>query len=151
MTLTIDVNVLVYAQNRTSEFHEAARRVLESELATGEPVYLFSSVIVAFFRISTQAGVVPRVLEPERVFENVRALLALPHVVFGGPDDSFVDRLQGEVRQSKVAGRVIHDAEIVALMRTHGVDRILTADRDFQRFPGITVTLLERPRSGQSP
>ena len=144
MTLTFEANVLVYAQDRTSEFHEIARTSLEVELASGEPVFLFSGVIVAFMRVSTQAGVVPRVLEPVRAFENIRALLALPHVALGGPDEAFVDHLQSVVQESGVTGRRIHDAEIVALMRTHGVDRIVTVDRDFLRFEGITATLLER-------
>jgi predicted nucleic acid-binding protein len=33
-------------------------------------------------------------------------------------------------------------AVIVALCREHGVDTVLSNDRDFHRFPGVTVQAL---------
>jgi predicted nucleic acid-binding protein len=39
-----------------------------------------------------------------------------------------------------VQGVSVHDARIVAAMRAHGVDHILTLNgADFSRFPGTTV------------
>ena len=35
------------------------------------------------------------------------------------------------------------DAQIVAVCREHGVDRLLTSDRDFARFKDISVELLD--------
>jgi predicted nucleic acid-binding protein len=35
--------------------------------------------------------------------------------------------------------RSVHDARIAALCRHHGVEALCTADRDFSRFPQITV------------
>src|ERR1700722_7765228 len=44
------------------------------------------------------------------------------------------------VRHS-VSGVQVHDARLVAAMRTHGVKHILTLnDADFRRYPDITVT-----------
>jgi predicted nucleic acid-binding protein len=38
------------------------------------------------------------------------------------------------------SGRVSHDARLVAAMRTHGIDRLLTFNgADFARFPGLTI------------
>ena len=37
---------------------------------------------------------------------------------------------------------MVFDAQIVAVCREHGVDTILTQDRDFRRFPGINVQRL---------
>ena len=39
--------------------------------------------------------------------------------------------------QSKVTGGAVHDARIVALCLAHGVGTLVTADRDFSRFPGV--------------
>ena len=36
-------------------------------------------------------------------------------------------------------GPQIHDARITALCSLHGVRELWTADRDFSRFPGLTV------------
>lgn len=36
-------------------------------------------------------------------------------------------------------GPRVHDARIAAICLSHGVDELWTADRDFSRFPGLTV------------
>jgi predicted nucleic acid-binding protein len=38
-----------------------------------------------------------------------------------------------------VAGPVVHDARIAAICLGHGVRSLLSADRDFSRFPGIEI------------
>ena len=49
-------------------------------------------------------------------------------------------------RQGLAAGPVVHDARIAAICREHGVDTLFSADRDFSRFPGLSVVnpLIER-------
>ncbi len=42
------------------------------------------------------------------------------------------------VAKSQVRGPVIHDARIAALCITHGVRKLLTADREFSRFAQLT-------------
>ncbi|MDQ3456714.1 MAG: PIN domain-containing protein [Actinomycetota bacterium] len=46
------------------------------------------------------------------------------------------------IRASQVRGAVTNDAVLVAICREHGVDTLLTNDRDFRRFSGIRVELL---------
>ena len=64
-------------------------------------------------------------------------------------DDSplVLDILVDLVRSIVVAGRQIHDANIVATMRAHGVRRLLTHNTDdFVRYNHlITVVPLEPP------
>jgi hypothetical protein len=38
-----------------------------------------------------------------------------------------------------VVGAQVHDARVAALCRLHGVRELWTADRDFGRFPDLTV------------
>ena len=38
---------------------------------------------------------------------------------------------------------LVFDAQIVALCREHGVSRLLTEDRDFDRFKGLRTERLE--------
>lgn len=144
MAVTIDANVLVYAQDSASASHDRARQALEAELATGEPVYLFMPVVLAFLRVSTQPGLFARPLSLRRAYENIAQLLALPHVTLGLPTDRFLHELVEVAEPRNAIGRLVHDAEIVTLMKEHSVERILTADRDFLRFDGIEVTLLAR-------
>lgn len=41
-----------------------------------------------------------------------------------------------------VRGNLFYDAQIVAVCREHGVREILSEDRDFSRFKGITLHTL---------
>jgi predicted nucleic acid-binding protein len=47
--------------------------------------------------------------------------------------------LQGMLSAGRVTGPVVHDARIAALCIDHGVSQFWSADRDFSRFPGLTV------------
>jgi hypothetical protein len=40
---------------------------------------------------------------------------------------------------AKVTGPQIHDARVAALCVQHGVRELWSADRDFSRFPNLTV------------
>jgi uncharacterized protein len=48
-----------------------------------------------------------------------------------------------DLRQLVVAGQItaarIHDARVAALCQQHGVRELWSADRDFSRFPDLTV------------
>ena len=43
------------------------------------------------------------------------------------------------MQEGRIAGPQVHDARVAALCRLHGVCELWTADRDFGRFPGLTV------------
>ena len=47
--------------------------------------------------------------------------------------------LSGFVRRPRVRGAVVHDARIAAICIAHGVDALLTRDRDFSLFPELRV------------
>lgn len=40
---------------------------------------------------------------------------------------------------AEVRGAMIHDARIAAICRSQGVMELGSADRDFSRFPGVSV------------
>jgi predicted nucleic acid-binding protein len=40
----------------------------------------------------------------------------------------------------RIAGPRVHDARIAALCLSHGVRELLTADRDFGRFPSLSCS-----------
>lgn len=47
--------------------------------------------------------------------------------------------LKSSLDEGSARADSVLDASIVALCREHGVDTVLTADRDFNRFPSIRV------------
>jgi hypothetical protein len=47
--------------------------------------------------------------------------------------------LRGFVGSAQICGPKVHDARIAALCKEHGVRELWSADRDFSRFPELTV------------
>jgi uncharacterized protein len=47
--------------------------------------------------------------------------------------------LRALLANGRVVGPQVHDARVAALCRQHGVRELWSADRDFNRFAGLTV------------
>jgi predicted nucleic acid-binding protein len=62
-----------------------------------------------------------------------------PRLVLLSEPAGFVDVLSILVSRPRVHGPVVHDALIAALCLAHGVDALLSRDRDFALFPELTV------------
>ena len=142
MTATIDANTLVYIANDADPSHLPANEALNTLRQSGELLVLFPPVLVAFLRVATHPNVFPRPLTLAAAFAVARRLLDQPFVSFAWAGDTCLDLLEEVSRAPNARGKLIHDAEIVALMREHGVSKILTADRDFLKFDGIEAILL---------
>ena len=51
--------------------------------------------------------------------------------------------LRASIVASGATGNLVFDAQIAALCREHGVERLLSEDRDFKRFPALTLVTLD--------
>ena len=54
--------------------------------------------------------------------------------------DDFAGLLAGFLRRDRVRGGIVHDARIAAICVSHGVETLLTRDRDFSLFPELVTT-----------
>jgi toxin-antitoxin system PIN domain toxin len=139
VTATLDTNVLLYASDESSSFHDRAIGLLET-LATGpDLVYLFWPVALGYLRISTHPAIFRKPLSAAEAMANVDDLISRPHVRTGGEADGFWDAYRAVTDGLTVRGNLVPDAHIVALMRQHGVSTIWSHDRGFMRFPGISM------------
>ena len=139
MSVAVDANVLLYASDEASPRRAAALRVL-GDLAAGPGlVYLFWPVVMAYLRIATHPSVFADPLHPDLARGNVAALLDRPHVRCPGEADTFWVTYLDTVSTDVIRGNLVTDSHIAALMRQYGVGSIWTADRDFRRFPDISV------------
>lgn len=139
MSFTLDANVLLYASDETSGYHERAREFLDETARGDELVYLFWPTVVAYFRIATHSAIFDRPLSPAEAVANVEGLLSLPHVQTAGEQDRFWSVYRRVAEETDVRGNLVSDAHLVALMTENGVRTIWTHDRDYRRFPGIDV------------
>ena len=54
-----------------------------------------------------------------------------------GETDDFMEILDRFVNRPRVIGGIVHDARIAAVCVAHGVEALLTRDRDFSMFPQL--------------
>ncbi len=140
--IAVDTNVLVYAHREESPRHERALEAVAGFAEGDEPWGLPVFVVSEFLRVVTH----PRVYSPPTsrpaAVAVVESLLASPTLRLLMPGDRFWPLLQEAVEEGQVTGNRIFDAQLVAVCREHGVGSILSEDRDFRRFPSITLETL---------
>jgi hypothetical protein len=136
----IDTNVLVFAEITSSPQHRRAREVLRAQGEGASAWAIPWPCVYEFLRVVTH----PRVFHPpvpmDVALRDLRAVLGSPSLILLSETPRHADVMDAVVRESGVAGNLIHDAHIAALCLEHGVTEIITGDRDFHRFPGLTVT-----------
>jgi toxin-antitoxin system PIN domain toxin len=137
--IAVDTNILVYAlQPGVPQHREALRRV--EALATGRSPWAIPYPCVGqFLRVVTHRTFRP-VIPVAAAWHNLDALLASPTVQLLTPTRMHVTLLKEVIDESAAVGDMVYDAQIVTLCLEYGVREILTADKDFRRFPGIRAT-----------
>lgn len=131
----VDTNVLVYAADRRATEHPVCLESLERWRRRDAPWYVSWGVLYEFLRIVTHPRVLRRPWSARSAWQFVQRLLAAPAlgVLTESPRHrSVLHQLVSE--DPRLAGNLFHDAHIAAVMREHGLRRIVTYDRDFGRF-----------------
>lgn len=137
--IAVDTNILVYAHREDSEWHRAAADRVK-QLAEGRAAWAIPwPSLHEFLAIVTH----PRIFVPPtplaRAIDQMAAWLESPSVVLLAEGPNYWARLRSLVESGRVVGPLVHDARIAALCLDHGVEELWSADRDFSRFPVLTV------------
>lgn len=133
--IAIDTNILVHGHRAESPWHEAATRCLR-QTAVG-PWAIAWPCLHEFVSIVTH----PRIFDPPTPLPDaLRAVdgwLAAPTLALLAEREDYWPVLRGLLAKGRITGPRVHDARIAALCLQHGVTELLTADRDFSRFPQL--------------
>jgi toxin-antitoxin system PIN domain toxin len=132
-----DANLLLYAYDSQSPFHQAASRWWAALLSGVEPVGLCPVVVFAFLRLSTHGKVFEHPLTVNEASERIAAWLARPNVrlLVAGP--SHVEAVGRLLTKAGTAGNLVTDAQIAAVALEYGAT-VHTADTDFARLTGVS-------------
>ena len=139
MSRTLDVNVLVYAADETSDRHTRARALLDHVATSPAITYLMWPVLLGYVRIITHPSILHSPLSPEAAIADIDDLVHRPQIVTVGEGDRFWETFKRLAHTTAPRGNLVPDAHLVALMAENGVSTIWTGDSDFRRFSGITV------------
>jgi toxin-antitoxin system PIN domain toxin len=137
--IALDTNLLVYAHRADSPWHAAATAVV-AELAAGSAPWAIPwPCLHEFLAIVTH----PRIFAPptplERAIDQVEAWMESPTLRVLGESPAYWQAFRDLTLAGKLAGPVVHDGRVAALCIDHGVAELWSADRDFNRFPGLAV------------
>ena len=138
--IAVDTNVLVYAHRREPRQHEVSLALMRT-LCEGSGRWAIPwPCVCEFFSVVTN----PRIWReaastPDEAWAQIDAWTASPRIVLLSETEDFLRTLEGLVRRPRVRGPIAHDARIAALCLAHGVEALLSADRDFSLFPELRI------------
>ena len=136
--IAVDTNILVYAHRRESREHLAAAAFMRA-LAQGGAIWAIPwPCCYEFLSVVTN----PRIWREdastqEQAWRQFVAWTAAPSNRLIGETPDFAELLGRFVQRPRVVGGVVHDARIAAICVAHGVEELLTRDRDFSLFPEL--------------
>ena len=142
--LFVDTNVFLTATDRTRSQHVIARSLL-TEAGTGEfQLALSGQVLREYLVVATRPVEANGLgLSTRDALRNVE-IFASPPFAFCDEPESVSHHLVQLTRRYELAGRRIHDANIVATMTAHGIARLITQNvRDFEQMAEIEVCDLQ--------
>ncbi|MDX2051702.1 MAG: TA system VapC family ribonuclease toxin [Polyangiaceae bacterium] len=138
--IAVDTNLLVHAHRRDAELHFRAKKVL-SELAEGViPWGICLHSLVEFYGVVTTLRLWRVPSTPEEAFNQISAWRESPSLRLLCDDGTMLPLLGDLARAGSIRGAKIHDARIASCCLIHGVDELLTIDRDFSRFPRLKTS-----------
>jgi hypothetical protein len=142
--ILVDANVLLYAYQPRSEFHERCRSWVEEAFSGEERVCLAWVTVLAFIRISTNPRVFEQPLLAAEAVAAVSSWLERPSVSVLEAGERCWEIFRKLLEEAQVSGPLVMDAFLAALALESGAT-LATTDRDFTRFPNLKV---RNPASG---
>ncbi len=134
--ILVDANILLYAYDTGSSFHEGALGFWERRLSAPETVGIAWPTIVAFLRIGTNPRVFARPMDLKEACGHVSEWLERPMVRILDPTPAHWEVLGRLLVGAQAGANLVPDAHLAALAVEHGAT-LCSSDQDFSRFKGL--------------
>lgn len=133
----VDANILLYAEDQTSPFHQKIVAWWDEKLSGTDPVCLSWPVILAFIRISTNHRIFKSPLSIKEATEKVNSWLAQPPVRIVETTSQHWAILQNLLEKGQAKAGLATDAHLAALAIENGCT-LYSTDNDFSRFTELS-------------
>ena len=135
--MLVDTNILIYAHRRDAVRHPEYRDWVRAMINGPEPYAVSDFAVTGMIRVVTDRRVyhegAATIDEALAFADEIRNQ---PHAQVIGPGAKFWGIFSSLCRQVGAGGKLIPDAYLAALAIEHGCE-VITADKDFRRFPGL--------------
>jgi len=131
--ILVDANLLLYAYDRSSPFHESAKQWLFDAFAGSERVGFSWFTVLAFLRIASSPKAFRNPLSIEEAVEIVEEWFAQPSTALLDAGAQHWAILRRLLLETGAKGKLVMDAHLAALAIEHDVT-LMTKDGDFERF-----------------
>ena len=135
----LDTNILVYAHRQEMPFHGRAQAVVRNLSEAPESWAIAWPSVHEFLSVVTNPRVFQAPTPMQKAWKFLAAIEQSPSLRFLSETPEHSMTLRRMLEESKVVGPRVHDARIAALCLEHGATSLLSADRDFSRFPSLRV------------
>ena len=144
--MCLDTNVLVMARFQAAPGHAVARERLQRAGKSGDVLHISRQVHREYLATVTRPQSWSAPVPMDAALADIATLQASFEILEDGPRAT--EMLIRLCRDVVVAGRQIHDANIVATMLAHGERRLMTFNgQDFRRYGArIELISIETPR-----
>jgi predicted nucleic acid-binding protein len=138
--LFVDTNILVYASVPVAPLHGVAIRAMRDEAAAGAALWLSRHILRGFLATLSRPQAFGTPLSVSDLIDQVHRFEANYHIAEDGP--TVTVELLRLLTRFPAGGKQVHDANIVATMRAHGLTRLLTHNTaDFDRFAPVIIVV----------
>lgn len=137
-----DTNILVYLSNQESSFH---LRVLEKvkELIDKYEIWISRQVLREYAVVMTNSSLLQKPLTSEEVEKDMEKWANIFRVADEIEETTI--NLRELIVLYDIKGKNIHDANIIATMKTYNIESLFTLNlKDFKRFKEIKLTQIEK-------
>ena len=140
MTLCLlDTNILVYANNLDSSFHEPCKKLVEDAVIGRFPAYIAHQNLLELYAVVTDKRRIEKPLTPRSANSLVRYYLTSDNISIIYPTHATFTLLGKLIEEHSPLSHGIFDLMLVALMMENGISTIYTANtRHFSDFKEIT-------------
>ena len=129
----IGTNDFVNSRIPSAPGHDVAKRRLTRALQTDEPLRISRQILREYLSVVTRPQTWSAAITRDEALEDVNKLIARFEILEDGP--VVTASLVALLREVRVGGSQIHDANLVATMLAHGERRLLTLNAaDFRRY-----------------
>jgi toxin-antitoxin system PIN domain toxin len=137
----IDTNVLVYATDTNSSFHEASKQLRDRGFRGEIRLVVTPQILMEFFAVVTSPRRVTSPRSSAEACEEVEKYVRADYIQKLYPDPAALERTLDLLKQyPQVTRQDVFDLFLVATMVANDITRIYTYNQEhFTRFEGIEV------------